>query len=54
MNDGMYVCFIYLCPADELEDWYVNRGRAMTVTAIVASLSEKLTFNSPGYEVPSN
>lgn len=39
INLSVYVCFIKLCPADALEDWYINRGGALTATAIVASPS---------------
>lgn len=38
-NDGMYVCLTKSCPADAPGDWNINSGRALSATAVVASLS---------------
>lgn len=46
MNDGMYVCLTKSCPADTTEDWDMNRGRALTATAVVESFNLKLALHN--------
>lgn len=46
VNDGMYVCLTKSCPADALENWDINRGGALTATAIVASFKLKLALHN--------